>query len=166
MEEEIQKKKKKRVMVAIDESEYSHYALNWTLEKLHDTIFNSQLFILAVQSNADLGSAYASSFGSAHFVSTTHELVTSIQERNKKAALALLERAKEICKMHGTEAETITEFGNPKEVICEAVEKYNIELLVLGSRGKGAIKRTFLGSVSSYCVHNAKCPVLVVKKPD
>ncbi|KAL6969869.1 hypothetical protein U1Q18_029584, partial [Sarracenia purpurea var. burkii] len=62
-------------------------------------------------------------------------------------------------------AETITEIGNPKDAICEAVEKLQIELLILGSYSKGALKRTILGSVSSYCTHNAKCPVLVVKKP-
>ncbi|MBA0842521.1 hypothetical protein Goarm_002341 [Gossypium armourianum] len=55
----------------------------------------------------------------------------------------------------------MTEVGDPKEKICEAVEKLNIELLILGSHGRGAIQRAFLGSVSNHCVHNAKCPVLV-----
>uniref|UniRef100_A0A7N2QXX5 UspA domain-containing protein n=1 Tax=Quercus lobata TaxID=97700 RepID=A0A7N2QXX5_QUELO len=63
-------------------------------------------------------------------------------------------------------AETVTEVGDPKVAIYEAVEKLNIQLLVLGSHGRGAIKRAFLGSVSNYCVHNVKCPVLVVRKPD
>ena len=35
----------------------------------------------------------------------------------------------------------MTEVGDPKEKICEAVEKLNIELLILGSRGRGAIQR-------------------------
>nr|DAD31815.1 TPA_asm: hypothetical protein HUJ06_010666 [Nelumbo nucifera] len=62
-------------------------------------------------------------------------------------------------------AETISVIGDPKEAICEAVEKFNISLLILGSHGRGVIKRAVLGSVSNYCVHTAKCPVLVVKKP-
>ncbi|MBA0781901.1 hypothetical protein Gotri_002782 [Gossypium trilobum] len=52
----------------------------------------------------------------------------------------------------------MTEVGDPKEKICEAVEKLNIELNkctnIVGNRA-------FLGSVSNHCVHNAKCPVLV-----
>lgn len=28
-----------------------------------------------------------------------------------------------------------------------------------------SILRALVGSVSDYCVHNAKCPVLVVKQP-
>nr|ATE50937.1 universal stress protein 31 [Salvia miltiorrhiza] len=38
--------------------------------------------------------------------------------------------------------------GDPKDRICRAVEEMNINLLVVGSRGLGQIKRAFLGSVS------------------
>jgi nucleotide-binding universal stress UspA family protein len=92
-------------------------------------------------------------------------LVRSFQENQQKFSLALLEKAKGICSKYGIVAEILTEVGNPKEAICEAVDKLNIQLLVLGSQGRGVIKRALLGSVSNYCAHNAKCPVLVVKKP-
>ena len=45
------------------------------------------------------------------------------------------------CSLLQIVAETVTEVGDPKEVIREAVEKLNIQLLVLGSHGRGAIKR-------------------------
>lgn len=35
----------------------------------------------------------------------------------------------------------VLEFGNPKEAICEAAEKLGVDLLVVGSNGKGAIQR-------------------------
>ncbi|PON78636.1 Universal stress protein [Parasponia andersonii] len=161
MEEDKRKEKKKVTMVAIDESECSHYALKWALENLYDTIVDSHLIIFTVQSTVDLGFAFASTYASA-----PPELVASIQERHQKVALALLEKAKDISSKHGIEAETVTEDGNPKEKICEAVDKFKVQLLVLGSHSRGTIQRAFLGSVSSYCVHHAKCPVLVVKKPD
>lgn len=41
-------------------------------------------------------------------------------------------------------AETVTEVGDPKKAICAAVEKLNIELLVLGSHGRGTIQRYLL----------------------
>ncbi|XAR52419.1 hypothetical protein NMG60_11020500 [Bertholletia excelsa] len=160
MEEGRNEEEKKKVMVAIDESEFSIYALEWTLQNLRHSIANSQLLIFTVQPIGDYSYLYASSFGAA-----PPELVRSFQANKKNTALSLLEKAKDICNTYGIVAETITEVGNPKEVICEAVEKLHIQLLVLGSRSQGALKRALLGSVSNYCAHNAKCPVLIVRKP-
>ncbi|KAL9453255.1 hypothetical protein AB3S75_008955 [Citrus x aurantiifolia] len=150
---------KKKVMVAIDESECSHYALQWALENLGDTISKSDLIIFTARPTEFIY-VQASMFGAA-----PPDLLMSIQENQKKAALALLGRAKEICAKHGVVAETVTEMGDPKNVICEAAEKHKIQLLIVGSHSRGPIQRAFLGSVSNYCVHNAKCPVLVVRKP-
>ncbi|KAK4779876.1 hypothetical protein SAY87_015982 [Trapa incisa] len=111
---------------------------------------------------------FAASLGSARLycpVSVTPEFANSVQENHKKLTVALLDRAKEICTERGVKAETIAEVGDPKTAICNAIQKYNVDLLVMGERGLGRIKRAFLGSVSNYCIQNAKCPVLVVKKP-
>ncbi|XP_059594263.1 universal stress protein A-like protein isoform X2 [Vitis vinifera] len=92
------------------------------------------------------------------------EFINNVQEQNKKVSAALLEKAKSICSSQGVNAETISEVGDAQQAICDAVQKLNITLLILGDRGIGKIKRAFLGSVSNHCVNNAKCPVLVVKK--
>lgn len=41
-------------------------------------------------------------------------------------------------------AKTMTETGDPKELICDTVEKSNVQLLVLGSHSRGAISRFVL----------------------
>ncbi|MFS7908491.1 putative universal stress protein A family [Helianthus anomalus] len=50
-------------------------------------------------------------------------------------------------------------------MLCKAVEEMHFDLLVVGSRGLGAIKRALLGSISDFCAHHSKCPILVVKPP-
>lgn len=40
------------------------------------------------------------------------------------------------------------------------------ELLVVGAKGHGELPGLHLGSVSSYCVHHAPCPVVVYREPD
>ncbi|CDP00636.1 unnamed protein product [Coffea canephora] len=167
----------RRVMLAVDEHEGSFYALEWTLKNLHDSIIkfqpvpgksreNGVLKVLIPKKDIfnESVSALYSLFIFGLFAAP--EVGREVQEDQKKTAASLLENAREICIRHGITPETITDVGDPKDAIREeAVERLNIQLLVVGSHGRGALKRAFLGSVSNYCVHNMKCPVLVVKKP-
>nr|DAD35372.1 TPA_asm: hypothetical protein HUJ06_006012 [Nelumbo nucifera] len=52
---------KKKVMIAIDESECSHYALKWVLDHLQDFFPTSSLIIFTVQSLADFAYLSAAS---------------------------------------------------------------------------------------------------------
>lgn len=54
------------------------------------------------------------------------------------------------------------EGGKPGELICKNSEEEQAKLVVLGSRGLGAVRRTFLGSVSDYVVHHCHVPICVV----
>lgn len=53
--------------------------------------------------------------------------------------------------------------GDPRDMILSAAGQWGADLLVLGARGLGPVKRVLLGSVSSAMVHHAPCPVLVVR---
>lgn len=46
--------------------------------------------------------------------------------------------------------------------ICKIAQENNASMIVIGQRGLGTIRRTFLGSVSDYVLHHAQIPVLVV----
>jgi nucleotide-binding universal stress UspA family protein len=54
--------------------------------------------------------------------------------------------------------------GGPVTVLSD--EAKELDLLVLGSRGYGPVRRVLLGSVSSKLVRSAPCPVLVVPRPE
>lgn len=53
--------------------------------------------------------------------------------------------------------------GYPVQAICQFAADAGIDLIVVGSHGRGAMDRLILGSVSGGVVHRAKVPVLVVK---
>jgi nucleotide-binding universal stress UspA family protein len=53
--------------------------------------------------------------------------------------------------------------GGPAEEIIFFAERLEAELVVVGRRGGGRIKRLITGSVSEGVVHRASCPVLVVR---
>ena len=59
--------------------------------------------------------------------------------------------------------ELIVETGGAGPVICDLAVERSADVVVVGSRGRGAIKRALLGSVSTHIVHNAPCPVLVAR---
>jgi nucleotide-binding universal stress UspA family protein len=52
------------------------------------------------------------------------------------------------------------ERGEAGPVLIRAAE--HARLLVVGSRGYGAVRAALLGSVSRYCAHHANCPVVIV----
>lgn len=54
------------------------------------------------------------------------------------------------------------EFGVPSDSIVEVAEKGDHDLIVLGRRGLGTVKRFLLGSVSDDVSHKARCSVLIV----
>jgi nucleotide-binding universal stress UspA family protein len=63
----------------------------------------------------------------------------------------------------GVEIRRILVEGDPRDALTKASEE--AELLVVGSRGHNTVVEVILGSVSSYCVHHAACPVVVIREP-
>lgn len=59
--------------------------------------------------------------------------------------------------------EPVVRVGSPGPGLCQLAEELGADVVVVGSRGRGALKRALLGSVSSHVVHNAPCPVMVIR---
>ncbi len=53
--------------------------------------------------------------------------------------------------------------GHTGSEIVKAAQKGKFDMIVIGARGVGGAKETFLGSTSNYVIHKTKIPVLVVK---
>lgn len=52
--------------------------------------------------------------------------------------------------------------GEPAFEILAAADRYAIDLIVMGTRGAGSIKRAFMGSVADAVMRRAPCPVLAL----
>ena len=53
--------------------------------------------------------------------------------------------------------------GSPVSEILKEMERSDYDLLIVGSQGKSAIGRFFIGSVSDRLAKHAKIPVMVVR---
>lgn len=80
-------------------------------------------------------------------------------ESQQEVAERLLEQ---VVVTAGLDAERRTAVGVPAERLAEIADEVDAELIVVGSRGRGAFKAAFLGSVSNALVGVARCPVLIV----
>jgi nucleotide-binding universal stress UspA family protein len=54
-------------------------------------------------------------------------------------------------------------YGDPADELIGFAEREEIDVIVIGSTGKGFLKRKVLGSVSDKVVRHARCSVYVVR---
>lgn len=158
------------LIVAVDGSEESMNALRWALDNLklrsHPPDYSGHFLILHVQSPPSIAAGLNPGpipFGGPSDLDVP-AFTAAIEAHQRRISEAILTHALQICSDKNVKnVKTQVMVGDPKEKICEAIEVLHAELLVMGSRAFGPIKRMFLGSVSNYCANNAPCPVTIVK---
>ena len=64
------------------------------------------------------------------------------------------------------DADALLVRGDPAPALCDLAREQSANAIIMGSRGRGGIKRALLGSVSDYVVRNAPCPVIVTGPAD
>jgi nucleotide-binding universal stress UspA family protein len=84
-----------------------------------------------------------------------------VQERLRAAQIELDHAARSVSKR--LEAEAMLLEGDPAGLLASHAAA-GVDLMVLGSRGYGPLRRVLLGSVSAFVMRSAPCPVMVVPR--
>ncbi|CAN8294578.1 unnamed protein product [Cochlearia groenlandica] len=155
------------VVVAVDGSEVSMEALKWALDnlKLSSSSSDSSFIILHVQPSPSVAAGVSPGtipFGGPSGLEVP-AFTAAIEQHQKRITDSILDHARQICADKSVNVKTQVVVGDPKDKICETVDNLHADLLVMGSRAYGRIKRMFLGSVSNYCTNHAHCPVVIIK---
>ncbi len=79
----------------------------------------------------------------------------------KRAAHTLVQTATK--KLDGHEVVSSVQLGYPKKAIPDFAREWKADLVMVGSRGQGAISRFFLGSVAQAVLRSAPCSVEIVR---
>jgi nucleotide-binding universal stress UspA family protein len=121
---------------------------------------------LSKQSGSEIHVAYvlpapAQLIGHHLYSAEMRESLLGAAER--EAETFLKERAEQIGADGGKLAETHLRSGEPDKEILRLAEELGAGLIVIGSRGLGAVSRALMGSVSESVVRHAHCPVFVVR---
>jgi nucleotide-binding universal stress UspA family protein len=86
------------------------------------------------------------------------------QEDLDRGARNLLEAEVERMKGAGADvAQAYMRSGKADEEIVVLAEELDADLIVMGCRGRGGVKRALMGSVSESVIRHAHCPVLVAR---
>lgn len=63
----------------------------------------------------------------------------------------------------GVPLEVKVAYGDPADELINLAEKERVDVIVIGSTGKGFLKRQLLGSVSDKVARQARCSVYIVR---
>jgi len=91
------------------------------------------------------------------------ETLSSIGKMLMKDARQSLEKAKVHSAQNGILFKNKIAYGDTGPKIVDFARKNGFDLIVIGSRGRGLVKETFLGSTSNYVVHKSQIPVMICK---
>jgi nucleotide-binding universal stress UspA family protein len=95
-----------------------------------------------------------------------HDAKETLETAHIEAELAeaIIEDAKERATTAGAgKVKVLSQTGNAAEAILGAADSQGVDLIVIGSRGMGALKGLLVGSVSQKVSHLANCTCITVK---
>ncbi|RXI02510.1 hypothetical protein DVH24_002588 [Malus domestica] len=140
MEAEKIKSREHKIVVAVDESEESMHALSWCLGNLSSQNANNTLVLLYVKPQP-----VHSTFDAAAYMFSS-DVVGSIEKYGTEMVNSVMQRAEAVYRNFQTNAHIVRVVGkgDPKNVICNTVEKFKADTLVMGSHGYGFFKRYIL----------------------
>ena len=147
-----------KIVVGIDGSDESMKAAEYAVSMAK--MYNAELIAINVLTS-DIGYMYSSP-GVESPPLTIKEIILLAEDEAKK----WFDQIKEIAKMR--EVQLRTEFIVAKRSVLSAmleyIEEQNINLIVVGTRGRSGVKKMLLGSIASGLVTYSPCPVLVIKQ--
>jgi nucleotide-binding universal stress UspA family protein len=156
-----------KILVLVDGSQPSINAADRAIALAKKEKDNPQLLIALHVVFSRVGYAYSPEgvFGMDGL--TTPNAMKEILENAKKEAQQWFDNIKEKINMDNNNIQLQPEVVVTATSIVSAIVEYaknkDVDLIVIGTRGRSGFKKLLLGSVASGVVTNAACPVMVVK---
>lgn len=143
----------KKILVAVDDSPFAQRAARMAIELAEAT--KAEIAFVHV---FDAAATPAGAWGfPADRISAMSELAG--KRLLKKFRDRVSERLGSRSRVHD-----FLESGSPASAIVAVAKKWNADLIVMGSHGRGKVKRILMGSVSQEVLRKAPCPILVIPR--
>ncbi|KAJ2712119.1 hypothetical protein H4R19_002919 [Coemansia spiralis] len=161
------------IAIAVDESSNSKVVVEWAAERL---LRRRKDLVVLVNVQPESKVWRAAQAGDAQNYEGSLEgsssrpgpgaaaaaLSSRVDEDAKERCRRLLSPYAEQLQRDGFVVKGVCLIGNPKEVLVANTTSKKPTMLVMGSHGRGSLKRYLMGSVAEYVLHHSTIPVVVV----
>ncbi|MDS0300341.1 universal stress protein [Halogeometricum sp. S1BR25-6] len=148
------------ILVPVDESELSERVVEQALEIAER--FDSTVRAMHVVD--DRGASHASK--SVNELARDADERREIDERRQEAGSELTERVAAQGDERGVPVEQVVLVGDPAEVITDYADEEDVDLIVLGAKGRSAVGKFLLGDVAGKVARHARTQVLLVRSDE
>ena len=147
-----------RILIAVDDSSYSDQAVNYGV--LLAKNLGSKITLVHVD-EIPISSPYSADPLLNESPIMIPELM-HIQEEASKALFKKLEdKFGQIVKLS-----TVTKIGRAQDEILAVADECKADMIILGTHGRTGFDHFISGSVSESVARKAKCPVLIIPRPE
>ena len=151
-----------RILLATDGSSESELAARTAVDLAR--MSDSELHVIYVLDSAPSALLYPGATDPEGIEMPDPVLEEDLERRAEQRGRELLDAEVErVRSVGGTVAQAHLMMGDAAREIVHLAEDLGAGLVVMGSRGRGGIRRALMGSVSDSVVRHAHCPVLVVR---
>ena len=142
----------KRILVPTDFSVNSEGAIDYAVE-------------LAIQFKAGLRFIHVCQVPSLATAAVEGMILSAPDWEEQVRSAAESEMAKLVTRIQGVAVSTEVAVGSPAACIVAAAIEHGVDLIVMGTHGRGPLMHVMLGNVAERVVRTAPCPVLTVRQP-
>jgi nucleotide-binding universal stress UspA family protein len=145
----------KKILVATDFSEPSAVAVKYAVALAE--AFGASLHVLHV-----IEEFYVHGWAGEGYIPD----IGSLRQAMREQANAQLQKTLTPADQERFHAQTVIKWGAPFVEIVRYAKEQGIDLVVMGTHGRGPIAHMLMGSVAEKVVRKAPCPVLTVRHPE
>lgn len=149
-----------KILVCTDGSENSRKCLEVAAKMVGDCTIN-EVALIFVHNSAQFFPDYWQ--GKYPFTPEEEQELKNIDKRVIAERKKIFTEALKLFDQSNVKVDTIFRIGHPAEKIAEEAEKGNYDIVVIGRRGTGGVKKLFMGSVSSTVLQLVKTNIMIVK---
>lgn len=147
----------KKALVCIDLSDYSEMTAEYAFSLTSDIV--SQFVVLNVINNRDVEAVRSAS----HFYPSEFDVEDFIKKTRTERQHQISEMIQQYSPPESSQISIRIREGNPFKEIMSAIQEENIDLVIIGNKGRSDIIGTLMGSIAEKVLRHSPVTVMSVR---